>query len=98
MLDRMSPFSGAGLCAYLDQAFFFCARIRSSALPNRETDTACSKRHAAKSASIDVFRSVNGYSAADVSWVVRRGEKQWGRRYDHIAEWSDSRRSLQSCR
>ena len=32
----------------------------------------------------DVFRALNGYSATDASWVARRGEKRWGRRYDHI--------------
>ena len=32
----------------------------------------------------DVFRALNGYSATDISWVVRRRGKQWSRRYDHI--------------
>jgi endonuclease/exonuclease/phosphatase family metal-dependent hydrolase len=44
----------------------------------------------------DVFRAVNGYSATDVSWVVRRGEKQWGRRYDHI--FASRRLNATSCR
>ena len=32
----------------------------------------------------DTFRALNGYTATDASWVARRGDRQWGRRYDHI--------------
>jgi exonuclease III len=32
----------------------------------------------------DVFRALNGYTATDASWVARRHDKSWGRRYDHI--------------
>ena len=32
----------------------------------------------------DAYRAINGYSATDASWVGRRGETRWGRRYDHI--------------
>jgi exonuclease III len=44
----------------------------------------------------DVFRTVNGYSATDASWVARRGEKEWGRRYDHI--FASRRLTATSCR
>jgi exonuclease III len=32
----------------------------------------------------DVFRTLNGYTARDASWVMRRGGTEVGRRYDHI--------------
>jgi exonuclease III len=32
----------------------------------------------------DVFRALNGYTATDASWVARRHDKSWGRRYDHV--------------
>ena len=32
----------------------------------------------------DVFRALNGYTATDASWLVRRGGQSWGRRYDHV--------------
>ena len=32
----------------------------------------------------DVFRSLNGYSAQDASWIVKRRGEHWRRRYDHI--------------
>jgi hypothetical protein len=31
-----------------------------------------------------VFRQLNGYSATDASWIARRGEQRWPRRYDHV--------------
>ena len=44
----------------------------------------------------DVFRALNGYSATDASWVARRGEKRWGRRYDHI--FASRRLAASACR
>lgn len=32
----------------------------------------------------DVFRRLNGYAARDVSWILRRKGKEFGRRYDHV--------------
>jgi exonuclease III len=43
----------------------------------------------------DVFRDLNGYSATDVSWIHRRREKQWARRYDHI--FASRRLAATSC-
>jgi exonuclease III len=37
----------------------------------------------------DVFRSLNGYEPRDASWVVRRGTRETGRRYDHVFASAD---------
>ncbi|MBA2545534.1 MAG: endonuclease/exonuclease/phosphatase family protein [Solirubrobacterales bacterium] len=33
---------------------------------------------------VDVFRSLNGYSAIEASWFLKRGTKIVGRRFDHV--------------
>ena len=33
---------------------------------------------------VDVYRSMHGYSAMDSSWILRRGERTIGRRFDHV--------------
>ena len=44
----------------------------------------------------DVFRGLYGYSAKDVSWVARRGDRLWGRRYDHV--FASRRLDASACR
>jgi exonuclease III len=33
---------------------------------------------------IDVYRSLHGYSATNSSWILRRGSREIGRRFDHV--------------
>ncbi|WP_157465550.1 endonuclease/exonuclease/phosphatase family protein [Cellulomonas sp. Leaf395] len=44
----------------------------------------------------DVYRALNGYSAAEASWVALRRGRQWGRRYDHI--FASSALTATACR
>lgn len=32
----------------------------------------------------DVFRALNGYGAQEASWILKRGDQRFSRRYDHI--------------
>jgi exonuclease III len=40
---------------------------------------------------VDVYRSLHGYTRAEASWLMRRGEASVGRRFDHVFASRDLR-------